>query len=148
MIGKPLFPLLLLAAFVSPASGQELRDKTFAFVYADQPGRIFVARSGNAYYTYVSVGSGVEFKANKTFRASMNGCAYQTFAAHAGNSLTLDWTNDCPALGVRAKARVVLSSDGATCSVRMSIWTSSPGDPGSSSGGTSDSCSILAGNRL
>ncbi|MBI3700670.1 MAG: hypothetical protein HY242_09550 [Afipia sp.] len=147
MIGRQILTAVLLAAPVSTASGQELRGKTFAFVYAEQPGRIFVAKSGNVYYTYVAVGGGVEFRANKSFRATMHGCTYQTFATYSGNTLTLDWTNDC-STGIRASAHVVLSSDGATCSLRLNFRTSIPGDPNSSGGGPADSCSILSGNQL
>ena len=135
------------------AAAQDFLGKTVVYNWHGAPSQVYIAPSGNVYWSIqtvsngkvVGVRQGTEAKLGRTIRTSMKGCKVTTRASSSGNTLILDVQSVCPT--IQATAQNVITFSGDSCEMNGSGTSLFEGEA-SSYDDAALSCEVRHGNRL
>jgi len=164
MLHGSLRPCVFAAALALAASTQahatdarELSGKTIVYTSSGYPGQIYVAPSGNVYWSYQPVlqgramgrGSGYEYKLGRTItKPYPGGCKVQSTARYGAGTLTLDATAFCPSQQSRDTQHLVVTISGSGCRLSQYSAFSHPSLGNTSSRSAAETCAIVSGNHM
>jgi len=133
---------------ISAADAQELKGRTVVYTFAGESGQIYVAPSGNIYYSFKNRRVGLQFKLGRTVQRTQHGCRAQYTAALNGSVLLLDDATDCPSRQQRWTQHMVVRMNGNACQLSNRMTGDTPGVGHTDTAFTAESCVVLPGNHL
>jgi hypothetical protein len=151
---RRFFACLALCLMPAASSAQEFLGKTAVYTWLGTSNQIYVAPSGNVYWSIQTVdrgklfgvGQGAEYKLGRTIKTSKKGCTSTTTARGSGSSLVLDIHAICGQF--MTTAHNVITFSGGSCHMTGSGTSHSAEYGDTSYSEAASSCQVMAGNKL